>query len=56
MKRRDFLKSSIAVSGALKMGAPTAHAAVRAHNWGNYDFGSGPQVTDRLNQDRKSVV
>src|ERR1700677_4606011 len=50
MKRRDFLKSSIAVSGALKMGAPTAHAAVRAHNWGNYDFGSGPQVTDRLNQ------
>jgi hypothetical protein len=50
MKRRDFLKSSIAVSGALKMGAPTAHAAVRAHNWGNYDFGSGPQVIDRLNQ------
>ena len=21
-----------------------------AHNWRNYDFGSGPQVTDRLNQ------
>jgi len=50
MKRRDFLKTGIAVSGALKMGAGSAHAAVRAHNWGNYDFGSGPQVTDRLNQ------
>jgi hypothetical protein len=50
MKRRDFLKSTIAVSGALKMGTGSAHAAVRAHNWGNYDFGSGPPVTDRLNQ------
>jgi hypothetical protein len=27
-----------------------AQAKVPAHNWGNYDFGSGPQVTDRLNQ------
>ena len=50
MKRRDFLKSSIVLSGAMKMGSGPAHAAVRAHNWGNYDFGSGPQVTDRLNQ------
>lgn len=50
MRRRDFLKSSIAVSGALQMGAGSAHAAVRAHNWGNYDFGSGPPVADRLNQ------
>ena len=23
---------------------------VLAHNWGKYDFGSGPQVADRLNQ------
>jgi len=23
---------------------------VPAHNWGNYDFGSGPKVTERLNQ------
>ena len=22
----------------------------QAHNWGSYDFGSGPQVADRLNQ------
>jgi hypothetical protein len=50
MKRRDFLKNGVALSGALSMGAVTAHAAVRAHNWGNYDFGSGPQVHDRLNQ------
>jgi len=27
-----------------------AQAKVPAHNWGNYDFGPGPQVTDRLNQ------
>lgn len=27
-----------------------AQAKVAAHNWGNYDFGSGPQVTARLNQ------
>jgi hypothetical protein len=50
MKRRDFLKNGIAVYGALKMSGGPAHAAVRAHNWGNYDFGSGPPVTDRLNQ------
>jgi len=50
MQRRDFLKSSIALSGALKIGAGPAHAAVRAHNWGDSYFGSGPQVTDRLNQ------
>src|SRR5207248_4342293 len=27
-----------------------AHAFVPAHTWGKYDFGSGPPVTDRLNQ------
>jgi len=27
-----------------------AQAKVPAHNWGNYDYGSGPSVTDRLNQ------
>ena len=50
MQRRDFLKSSVAVAGALNVGAGKAHGMVRSHNWGNYDFGSGPQVTDRLNQ------
>jgi hypothetical protein len=50
MQRRDFLKSTVAVAVAVELGAGKAQAMVPAHNWGNYDFGSGPQVTDRLNQ------
>ena len=50
MQRRDFLKSTAAVAVATQFGVGKAHAKVPAHNWGNYDFGSGPQVTDRLNQ------
>ena len=50
MQRRDFLKSTVAVAVAAELGLGKAQAMVPAHNWGNYDFGSGPQVTDRLNQ------
>jgi len=50
MQRRDFLKSSVAMAGALQVGTGSASAAVRAHNWDHYDFGSGPEVQDRLNQ------
>lgn len=50
MQRRDFIKSTVAVAVAAELGIPTAQAKVSAHNWGKYDFGSGPQVTDRLNQ------
>lgn len=50
MRRRDFLKSSVAVAGALQIGTGGAQGMVRAHNWGKYDFGSGPVVHDRLNQ------
>jgi hypothetical protein len=50
MQRREFLKSSAALAAATELGAAKAHGFVRAHNWANYDFGSGPQVTDRLNQ------
>ena len=50
MQRRDFLKSTVAVAVAAELGIGKAQAKVPAHNWGNYDFGSGPQVTDRLNQ------
>ena len=50
MQRRDFLKGSAAIAGALKIGSGEAHGLVRAHNWGKYDFGSGPPVNDRLNQ------
>ena len=50
MRRRDFLKNSVAVGVAAELGMGKAHAKVPAHNWGNSDFGSGPTVNDRLNQ------
>lgn len=50
MQRREFFKSSVAMAGALAIGNGRAQAMVRAHNWEKYDFGSGPVVTDRLNQ------
>ncbi len=50
MQRRDFLKSTVAVAVAAELGMGKAQANVPAHNWGNYDFGSGPRVADRLNQ------
>src|ERR1700744_1792424 len=50
MRRRDFLKSTAAVAIAQKFTGNIAAAKVPAHNWSNYDFGAGPQVTDRLNQ------
>src|ERR1700720_2729529 len=50
MQRRDFLKSTVAVAVAAELGMGKAQAKVPAHNWGNYDYGSGPRVTDRLNQ------
>src|SRR6202050_4920327 len=50
MQRRDFLKSTVAIAAAAELGIGKAQAKVPAHNWGNYNFGSGPAVTDRLNQ------
>ena len=50
MQRRDFLKSGVALAVAAELGTNNALGIVPAHNWGKYDFGSGPTVTDRLNQ------
>ena len=50
MQRRDFLKSGVALAVAAEFGTGRAQGMVPAHNWGLYDFGSGPTVTDRLNQ------
>src|SRR6478752_4195225 len=50
MQRRDFLKSTVAVAVAAELGMGKAQAKVPAHNWCNFDFGSGPAVVDRLNQ------
>ena len=50
MDRRDFLKRASALTVAAGMGAKAAQGYVPTHNWGKYDFGSGPPVTDRLDQ------
>jgi hypothetical protein len=50
MNRRSFLKSGSALAVSAGIGVETAHGTVPAHNWGKYDFGSGPRVSDRLNQ------
>jgi hypothetical protein len=50
MRRRDFLKSTVAAAVAAELGIGKAQAKVAPHNWANYNFGPGPQVTDRLNQ------
>ena len=49
MQRRDFLRSGVALAAAARVGKGQ-DGVVPAHNWGNYDFGSGPKVTERLNQ------
>jgi hypothetical protein len=50
MQRRDFLRNGVGLAALAKAGIGGADGIVPAHNWGNYDFGSGPTVTDRLNQ------
>lgn len=50
MNRRNFLKSGGALAVSAGVGAGAARGIVPAHNWGKYDFGSGPAVSDRLNQ------
>ena len=50
MRRREFLQSSVALATVAELGSRQARGLVPAHNWDKYDFGSGPPVTDRLNQ------
>ena len=42
MRRRDFLKSTVAVAVVAELGMGKARAKVPVHNWGNYAFGSDP--------------
>lgn len=49
MNRRTFIKTGATVS-LLSSLAPTRAQEVPTHNWDNYDFGSGPKASDRLNQ------
>ena len=50
MQRRQFLRSGAALAVGAELGAGKAFAFAPAHNWEKYDFGSGPAVSDRLNQ------
>lgn len=55
MRRRDFLKSGAGLAvtagaGLTGIRAARAEGFVPAHNWGNYEFGAGPVVRDRLPQ------
>jgi len=50
MDRRNFLKTSAALTVLSGIGLRRGHAFVPAHNWEKYDFGSGPAVKDRLYQ------
>ena len=45
MRRREFMKT-----GLLGAALGTATASVPPHNFDKFDFGSGPDVLDRLNQ------
>jgi len=47
--RRSFLAGAAALSGAGLLPRPAA-GFVPAHNWDGYDWGTAPQVRDRLNQ------
>ena len=49
MLRRNFIKAGAALTMLNGLGVGKARD-VPAHNWDRYDFGSGPVVTDRLNQ------
>ncbi|HTV57053.1 MAG TPA: hypothetical protein VMI06_19330, partial [Terriglobia bacterium] len=44
------MKAGGAAAFAASAGAVNAQGVVAPHNWGKYDFGAGPVVTDRLNQ------
>jgi hypothetical protein len=49
MQRRTFIKAGAALAMLSDLRVGSAQD-VPAHNWDRYDFGSGPTVTDRLNQ------
>src|SRR6266536_2031941 len=49
MHRRSFIKAGAALAVLSDIGVGNAQD-VPSHNWDRYDFGSGPKVTDRLNQ------
>jgi hypothetical protein len=49
MQRRTFIKAGAALAVSTAVAEMKAQE-IPTHNWDNYDFGSGPPVTERLNQ------
>jgi hypothetical protein len=49
MHRRNFIKAGAALTMLNGLGVGKAQD-IPNHNWDRYDFGSGPTVSDRLNQ------
>jgi hypothetical protein len=49
MQRRTFMKAGAALAVTTAV-AETKGQEVPTHNWDHYEFGSGPPVTERLNQ------
>lgn len=49
MQRRNFIKAGAAITLMSGLRAGNGQE-VPSHNWDNYSFGSGPNVSDRLNQ------
>jgi hypothetical protein len=50
MKRRAFIKATGLAGMVAGVGWKSASARIPPHNWEGYDFGSPPQITDRLFQ------
>ena len=50
MNRRELFKAMTLAGLAAPLTVKESAARVVAHNWDKYDFGSGPEVKDRLNQ------
>jgi len=50
MRRRSFLQAGGAAALLTGLGAGEGQGYIPAHNWDSYGFGSGPEITDRLNQ------
>ncbi len=50
MNRRELLRAGAAAVAAGGLQRSQIRADVPSHRWDGYDFGPGPQVTDRLNQ------
>lgn len=49
MNRKEFLKTSMLAAATIGT-APALMSWIPQHNWENYNFGSGPDVKDRLYQ------